>query len=60
MKRPVLFAAFLALALLLAGCGASEFGVAQNTPDRIVISAENAEKDAFFATGSVEITVEAP
>ena len=40
MKRPVLFAAFLALALLLAGCGASEFGAAQNTPDCIVISAE--------------------
>ena len=58
MKRNSLFAVVLALALsalLLAGCGKSEFGVTQNDPDRIVISAENAEKDAFFVTGSLEV-----
>ena len=48
----------LALALAaaaLAGCGKSEFGVIQNDPDRIVISAENADKDAFFVTGTLEV-----
>ena len=55
MKRPVLFAAVLALVLLLAGCGKSEFGVIQNDPDRIVISAKNADKDAFFVTGTLEV-----
>ena len=58
MKRNRLFAVILALALsalLLAGCGKSEFGVIQNDPDRIVISAENADKDAFFVTGTLEV-----
>ena len=54
MKRIALVLA-LALALLLTACGASEFGVIQNDPDRIVISAENAEKDAFFVTGTLEV-----
>ena len=58
MKRNRLFAVILALALsalLLAACGKSEFGVIQNDPDRIVISAENADKDAFFVTGTLEV-----
>ncbi len=57
MKRNHLLAVILALALslLLAGCGKSEFGVIQNDPDRIVISAENAEKEAFFVTGTLEV-----
>ncbi len=58
MKRNRLFAVILALALsalLLAACGKSEFGVIQNDPDRIVISAEKADKDAFFVTGTLEV-----
>ena len=58
MKRNRLFAVILTLALsalLLAACGKSEFGVIQNDPDRIVISAENADKDAFFVTGTLEV-----
>ena len=55
MKRIALILALALSALLLTACGASEFGVIQNDPDRIVISAENAEKDAFFVTGTLEV-----
>ena len=55
MKKRIAVILALALSvLLLAACGKSEFGVIQNDPDRIVISAENAEKDAFFVTGTLE------
>lgn len=55
MKKRIAVILSLALSvLLLAACGKSEFGVIQNDPDRIVISAENAEKDAFFVTGTLE------
>ena len=55
MKKRIAVILALALsALLLTACGKSEFGVIQNDPDRIVISAENAEKDAFFVTGTLE------
>ena len=56
MKKRIAVILALALSvLLLAACGKSEFGVIQNDPDRIVISAENAEKDAFFVTGTLEV-----
>ena len=58
MKRIRILTMLLALALAaltLAGCGKSEFGVIQNDPDRIVISAEKADKDAFFVTGTLEV-----
>ena len=55
MKRIALILALALSALLLTACGASEFGVIQNDPDRIVISAENADKDAFFVTGTLEV-----
>ena len=56
MKKRIAVILVLALSvLLLAACGRSEFGVIQNDPDRIVISAENAEKDAYFVTGSLEV-----
>ncbi len=49
-------AAVLVLALLmLTGCGKSTFAVTENTEKRMVITAENAEKDAFFMVGSLEI-----
>ena len=55
MKRMTIILALALSALLLTACGKSEFGVIQNEPDRIVISAENAEKDAFFMTGTLEV-----
>ena len=56
MKKRIAVILALALsALLLTACGKSEFGVIQNDPDRIVISAENAEKEAFFVTGTLEV-----
>ncbi len=55
MKKIAVILALALSVLLLAACGRSEFGVAQNDPDRIVISAESAEKDAFFVTGSLEV-----
>lgn len=49
-------AGFLLLALVmmtLAACGKSEFTVSENTENRMVITAENAAKDAFFMVGSL-------
>ena len=40
--------------IMLAGCGKSEFGVIDNTENRMVINAENAEKDAYFIVGTLE------
>ena len=50
----LMMAAVLALSVLtLSGCGKSEFGVTDNTEKRMVISAENADKDAFFMVGTL-------
>ena len=56
MKRITAKAGFLLLALVmmtLAACGKSEFTVTENTENRMVITAENAAKDAFFMIGSL-------
>ncbi len=56
MKRITANAGILLLALamtMLAACGKSEFGVTENSEKRIVITAENAAKDAFFMVGSL-------
>ena len=42
-------------ALMLTGCGKSEFGMIENTEKRMVIDAKNAQKDAFFSVGSLEV-----
>ena len=57
MKRNRFFAVMLLLALsalLLAACGKSEFGLTENTEKRMIVTAENADKDAFFMVGSLE------
>ncbi len=55
-RKSVLIAALaLLLAVLLAGCGASEFGMNINTGKRMVIEAENADKDAFFTVGTLNV-----
>lgn len=58
MKRKSILLALAMSALLmlaLTGCGKSVFGVAENTEKRITITAENADKDAFFMVGSLEV-----
>ena len=55
------FAVILALLLsmlMLTACGKSEFGVTENTGKRMTITAENAEKDAFFMVGALEVEEE--
>lgn len=58
MKKNNTLAVILVLALLtltLTACGTSEFGVTENTEKRMTITAEKADKDAFFMTGSLEV-----
>ncbi len=58
MNRGSITGMILALALasmLLTSCRKSEFGVSENTGKSITITAEQAEKDAFFMSGSLEV-----
>ena len=41
--------------LTLTACGKSEFGVSENTGKQMIITARNAQKDAFFMVGSLEL-----
>ena len=43
------------LALTLTACGKSEFGVTENTRKHMTITAQNADKDAFFMVGSLDV-----
>ena len=56
-NRKTLFriAALALSAVMLAGCGKSEFGVVDNTQKKMVISAENADKDDMIMTGGLEV-----
>ena len=58
MKRMTSFTMIIALVLsmlVLTACGKSEFGVSENTEKKMTITAENADKDAFFMVGSLEV-----
>ncbi|MBQ9493673.1 MAG: hypothetical protein IJR54_08075 [Oscillibacter sp.] len=58
MKRMNLFSFIAVLALLtltLTSCGKSEFGLTENTGKLMTIEAKNADKDAFFMAGSLEV-----
>ena len=58
MKRKNTLIAIMALVLsllMLTACGKSEFGMSENTGKRMVITAQNADKDAFFMVGSLEV-----
>ena len=46
---------FILAALLMTACGKSEFGVTENTGKQMKIVAENADKEAFFMVGSLEV-----
>ncbi|MBQ8067800.1 MAG: hypothetical protein IJ201_05575 [Solobacterium sp.] len=56
-NRKTLFRiAVLALsAVMLAACGKSQFGVIENTEKKMVIDAENADKDDMIMTGGLEV-----
>ncbi len=47
--------AVLLLMLTLTACGKSEFGVTENTGKLITVTAQNADRDAFFIAGSLEV-----
>lgn len=47
--------AILMLVLTLTACGKSEFGVIENTGKQMTVMAQNADKDAFFMVGSLDV-----
>ncbi len=47
--------AILMLMLTLTACGKSEFGVRENTGKKMTVIAQNADKDAFFVVGSLDV-----
>ena len=47
--------AILMLMLTLTACGKSEFGVSENTGKQMTVTAQNADKDAFFMVGSLDV-----
>ena len=54
-KRITAITVLVFLMLILAACGKSEFGITENTEKKMTITAQNAAKDAFFMTGSLEV-----
>jgi len=42
-------------AVLLTACGKSEFAVTENSEKLMLITAKNADKDDFFAAGTLEV-----
>ena len=55
MRRTAVLMALLLLALVLTACGKSVFGMTENTEKRMTITAENANKDAFFMVGTLVV-----
>ena len=47
--------AVLILMLTLTACGKSEFGVSENTGKQMTVIAQNADKDAFFMVGALDV-----
>lgn len=47
--------AILILMLTLTACGKSEFGVTENTEKQITVTAHDADKDASFVVGSLDV-----
>ena len=47
--------AILILMLTLTACGKSEFGVSENTGKQMTVTAQNADKDALFMVGSLDV-----
>lgn len=56
MKKIVAAALAAMLAVLvLTACGNQVFGLSENTPKRMTLTAERAEKNLFFMVGSLEV-----
>ena len=55
LKLLCLFTGLALLTLTLTACGKSEFGVTENTGKLMMITAENAAKDALFLVGSLDV-----
>lgn len=54
--RSAVSAALLAVSVLaLTACGKAEFGLSDNTGKEMTVTAKNADKDLFFAAGSLEV-----
>ena len=58
MKCLCLVIGLTLLVLTLTACGKSEFGVTDNTGKMMMITAENASRDAFFLVGSLDVADE--
>ena len=54
-KRIIPVIVLALLTMTIAACGKSEFKVDGNTEKQMTITARNAEKDAFFMVGSLEV-----
>ncbi len=53
-NKSTVFIILLAL-LTLTACGKSEFGLTENTGKQMTITAQNADRDAFFMVGSLDV-----
>ncbi len=53
--KSIVFVVLLALILTLTACGKSEFGVTENSWKHMTITAQNADKGAFFMVGSLDV-----
>ena len=55
MKKATAFLSAILMLLMLTACGRFEFGPSENTGKQMTITAENAARDAFFVSGSLEV-----
>lgn len=54
-RKITIIIAVLALMLTLTACGKSEFGVTENSSNHMTVTAQNAARDAFVMTGSLDV-----
>ncbi len=54
-NRSIVLIMILALMLTLTACGKSEFGLSENDGKHMTITARNADRDAFFMVGSLDV-----
>ena len=54
-NKSIVLIMFLALLLTLTACGNSEFALSENDSKHMTITARNADRDAFFMVGSLDV-----
>ena len=54
-NKSIVLILVLALMLTLTACGKSEFGLSENDGKHMTITARNADRDAFFMVGSLDV-----